>query len=377
MLYLIFSLAALFLTACGDPDNPVYTAPAGKAVTDDEEPNYGSYDEIPYVPADPPETAAQTLADGQTASNKLVGNLSIASGNPSGLDKDFRQDFTTGPDARSWKLTEVRLHITNTQADEVPTFTVEIWTTDSDATRLGTLLPPSPLIDGLNGFTGDINLDANTTYSVVVDVSNTGDINLNVIFQDGEDPDKAVGWSIADEHCQGDDPHGTVWDYCSYANSFRMEIYGVAIPLFTQSEVDAHSTDPLPEADNPSEIRQEASRHQQLREDGVLPTISVKGCRDGNNAVFTFCRNGPTTENLAFTFSVDGGKTTISMGFGAGNAARKWSTFFNKEVWVKIEKAYHNYHSGDYIVDDPWPLKVDDSPETDVCPNPPDPDPCP
>ena len=73
MRYAVFSLTltALFLTACADPDNPVvYTAPAGKAaVAEDEEvkqppgPNHGSYKEVPYVPVDPPETAASHLAN--------------------------------------------------------------------------------------------------------------------------------------------------------------------------------------------------------------------------------------------------------------------------------------------------------------------------
>ena len=168
-----------------------------------------------------------------------------------------------------------------------------------------------------------------------------------------------TGWSIADDvYWRPKDD--TDWQLFT-DRSYKMEIHGYAFtqseqseidahstgPL-TQSEIDAYSTDPLPAEDNPPEIRQKASRHQQLREDGVLPTISVSGCQDANGAVFTFSRNGPTTENLAFTFSVDGGNTTISMGFGAGNATREWRAPFN--TWVKIEKAYHNYHSGDYIV---------------------------
>ena len=73
MRYAVFSLTltALFLTACADPDNPVvYTAPAGKAAVDEDDevkqppgPNHGSYKEVPYVPVDPPETAASHLAN--------------------------------------------------------------------------------------------------------------------------------------------------------------------------------------------------------------------------------------------------------------------------------------------------------------------------
>lgn len=67
-MYLIFSLAALFLTACADPDNPVvYTAPAGKVAVDEEEevkqppaPNFGSSVSVPPPLEPESETAAGT-----------------------------------------------------------------------------------------------------------------------------------------------------------------------------------------------------------------------------------------------------------------------------------------------------------------------------
>ena len=205
MMYLIFSLAALFLTACADPDNPVvYTAPAGKAVADDDEvkqppgTNYGSYEEIPYVPVDPPETAAQTLADEGTnsqTSGKLVGSLGHSTAARISFERDHRQDFTTGPNALGWKLTAVNLSVKLFSSDTTPpAYTVKIWTTDGGATltgEIGTLTNPSELSDGDdNEFTGDIDLAANTTYALVVDVTGDEDgtnFQLNRTNQPDED----------------------------------------------------------------------------------------------------------------------------------------------------------------------------------------------
>ena len=236
------------------------------------------------------------------------------------------------------------------------TYAVEIWTRDTDGTlmeKIGTLtnLDVNDLVDrALNEFTGDIDLAANTPYALVVDIrtvvtESPQQIEWSFTTSSPEDGGSMPGWSIDAYYSRHRDQ--TAWGTAVTYSSHVMEIHGYAI-VFTQSEVDAHTTDPLPAADNPSDIRQEANRHQQLREDGVIPTISVSGCEDGGEAVFTFTRNGGTDENLAFTFSVNSGNTTISMGFGAGNNTREWRAPIG--TWVRIEKSYHNYHSGDYIV---------------------------
>ena len=84
MRYVLFSLilTALFLTACADPDNPVvYTAPAGKAVADEDEevkqppsPNFGSDVVVPPSPVDPPVTAQGSPTQTQTGSVTAQGS---------------------------------------------------------------------------------------------------------------------------------------------------------------------------------------------------------------------------------------------------------------------------------------------------------------
>ena len=409
MLYLIFALAALFLTACADPDNPVvYTAPAGKAVADDDDEvkqppgtNYGSYEEIPYVPADPPETAAQTQGNQVTnsqTSRKLVGNTAQAHNNYYWFEyNDHRQDFTTGPDVRSWKLTAVKIFL-KIDATTLPTFTVEIWTTTrygaSDAvdTRIGPLDNPASLTSsGLYEFTGDIDLAASTTYALVVDVEEGeggSNIHMSQTASLSEDSGSVVGWSIDDPYQKGKSEANTGWTKDA-GSAYRIEIHGYAILLpaesqsetiKSQSEIDRHRTSSLPApgpddwykeawdaggggGESPSPSLEREYRHQQLVEAGVLPILSVSGCRKGNNAVFTFNRTGPTTENLLFTFNsvVDvrppdnDVQRRYSIAFGEDEDTREWNGgalglvdgVLVDGVAVRIEPGWHG-GTGDY-----------------------------
>ena len=84
------------------------------------------------------------------------------------------------------------------------------------------------------------------------------------------------------------------------------------------------------------ETTQDNWRHEQLKADDVLPTISVSGCKNGNNAVFTFSRVGPATEGLSFSMMVYQGdekgpyddiSSTVTTGFLAGSSSLtdEWS----------------------------------------------------
>ena len=228
MRYLIFSLTALFLTACADPDNPVvYTAPAGKAAVDEDEvkqppgTNFGSYEEVPYVPVDPPETAAHTKADDPNTSN---------------VDESIHTQ------------SEIDAHRTDP-------------------------LPPAN-----NGCTVTYQDDEGNTVTERVDCR----------------------WK-------------ETWD--------------TGDPTLRES------------------IRNRY-RYEQLVEDGVLPTVSVSGCKrttdEGTYAIFTFTRTGPTTENLSFTFNWGGeAEKTITTGFGAGNATTEWNGG-SLPVGVSIAPGWNN-----------------------------------
>ena len=230
--YAVFSLTALFLTACGDSDNPVvYTAPAGKAVDEEvKQPpgtNYGSYEEIPYVPVDPPETAAHTKAD----------------------------DPNTNVNESIHTQSEIDRHRT----DPLPSASA------CDSER--------PAVDR----DGSLRFDSN-------------------------------GNQIMERYCW--------WDKAGR-----------------------------------SELLETVNRHEQLVEDEVLPTITVSGCLNGNNAIFTFRRTGPTTEGLsfAFNFSRSAGGLRVNTGFGAGNDSFGWNGgAVGSGAGVVIEPGWESSMTGDY-----------------------------
>ncbi len=152
-------------------------------------------------------TAAET-AQAQT-SVKLVGNTGQAhNGN-----RDFRTDFdyaggfTTGRNSDGYKLTSVGLGVSmlNPSGTTEPQYTVSIWSSNSSGhpgSNLGTLTNPAKLAQGTNSFTAagtGIDLDAQTTYWVVVDPTAVGDrqTRLRMTQTNAEDAGAATGWSIA------------------------------------------------------------------------------------------------------------------------------------------------------------------------------------
>ena len=230
MRYVLFSLTALFLTACGDTDNPVvYTAPAGKAVDDEvKQPPGTNFGVVVKDVGIPPKTAAA-------------------------------------------------------QSDQIKT--------QSEIDRHRTSSVPSP------------NNGCTLTYFVDAD----GNL-VNELVAGGREVTERV-----------DCPWKEAWDSGE--------------PTLRKSIENQH-------------------RYGQLSDAGVLPTVSLSGCLSGGNAVFTFSRNGPTDENLSFTFNVRGGPR-ITTGFGAGNASYEWNGGAvgpdGVEVW--LDPGWHNEDmTGDFIL---------------------------
>ena len=149
-----------------------------------------------------PVQLVSTLAQENTGSNP----------GPFGL-YDAAQAFTTGTDTNGYKLTSVglRLHVEAGTSGWV--YSVSVWSataTGSPDTSLGTLTNPT-LETGTTAFTNytftesgnGIDLDASTTYVIVVDVTTIGttiiDVAISNTVSDDEDTGKAAGWSIADD----------------------------------------------------------------------------------------------------------------------------------------------------------------------------------
>ena len=132
----------------------------------------------------PPAAHAQTVT-------KLVANFEQGTtGGGSSLRNDHAQAFTTGSHAGGYKLTRVDFGFVDA-ATTKPTYTVKIYTNSSGrpGSVVGTLTNPANLSTSFatpSQFTapaGGIDLAANTTYFVVVDVSNAGQGVVNVALE--------------------------------------------------------------------------------------------------------------------------------------------------------------------------------------------------
>ncbi len=143
--------------------------------------------------------AAQTSA-------ALVANTGQATetGTADDLTNDWANAFTTGGNAAGYTLTRVDIPFKSVRPAQVA-FSVEIWSSSggNPGASLGTLTLDGTLSAGNNSFAasgGGIALAANTTYFLVIDVTDTDSgTHLAVTGLNAEDPGGAAGWSIADE----------------------------------------------------------------------------------------------------------------------------------------------------------------------------------
>ena len=130
--------------------------------------------------------AGAGAAQAQTAT-KLVSNTGQTDGATSNDTKftlDHAQAFTTGSHAGGYTLTRVDVPLTSTEANApVPSLSVKIHSATASSgpgtTVLGTLTNPNPVTSSTSGSTNSfthtgIDLAANTTFFVVIDISDQG-----------------------------------------------------------------------------------------------------------------------------------------------------------------------------------------------------------
>ena len=138
------------------------------------------------------------------SSVKLVGNTGQASGVRTTLARDSAQAFTTGGDPVGYRLTGVDIRVRHT-AGNIPPYTVSIRrdSSGSPGTILGTLTNPASLPSSFANVrytapAGGIDLDANTKYWLVIDVTvGWNPTQVSLTNSDAEDTGAAAGWSIA------------------------------------------------------------------------------------------------------------------------------------------------------------------------------------
>ena len=168
----------------------------------------------------------------------LVSNLDEEQSVTGGLgDYDLRGWFTTGSIADGYKLTSVTIWVSLASTSTV-TFTVSV--IDADGSSLGQLTAPTDVLSNeTDTFTasGDgIDLAANTTYGVWVEVTaqGNGEGVIVDILPDGESG--AAGWSIGNEGSYRD------WDSTG-SWSERAQGLGFAVHGYVNGEQSAPEID--------------------------------------------------------------------------------------------------------------------------------------
>ncbi|MXW63210.1 MAG: hypothetical protein F4Z69_00060, partial [Bacteroidetes bacterium SB0668_bin_1] len=116
---------------------------------------------------------------------------------------DYAQAFTTGDHANGYTLTSVAIDLFVISAPPFR-YSVSLWTDNGagePGSMVGSLSPPAQLYElGHDAFAADnIDLEANTTYFVVVDGSEDYRAALKLKSSNAENPGAASGWSIGDE----------------------------------------------------------------------------------------------------------------------------------------------------------------------------------
>ena len=179
-----------------------------------------------------------TPAFAQQSPTPFVSNLDQGSGANSIRTVDRAQAFTTGTDSAGYMLTSVEVHSSDPEGDD---FSVSVCTVDANTHPTSTctsLTPPASFSARPISFTAPSNtsLDANTTYAVLIEQVDTGEVSLAGTTSDNEDAGKAAGWSIANHSLRATN---TGWSNEVSNVNLRIAILGprVPIPVFDKTSV--------------------------------------------------------------------------------------------------------------------------------------------
>ena len=167
-----------------------------------------------------PSTATALVSNTDQA---LRGSFSLGS-------NDVAQAFTTGTAANGYRVTEVGIQFRQV-LDSSVSYAVTVHADNGGnpgTLPVATLTAPASLSAGVNRWTHTgFDLDANTTYYVVIDSENGASNTVAYTESDDEDTGAATGWSIADIS-RWRSRTSTVWHWQSFANAALIQIIGEA-----------------------------------------------------------------------------------------------------------------------------------------------------
>ncbi len=180
-------------------------------------------------------------APAEAQGSVLVGNNLIADP-PLQLDfkRDRAQAFTTGNVSDGYTLTSVQIGVATGGAPA--NYTMKIVSAGASgpgAQVIGTLKPPSSLRPGFaNSFTGSVDLDASTTYYIVLDLKTShAAVQLKATQSVQENPGSAAGWSIGNSsHKRSVDDSGS-WTG-DHTLKVIMSGYSRAVPVLDRAAID-------------------------------------------------------------------------------------------------------------------------------------------
>ncbi|MYA49372.1 MAG: hypothetical protein F4Y25_01275 [Chloroflexi bacterium] len=152
-------------------------------------------------------TTPAEQANAQTPQT-FVANLGQSDGGASPLANDYAQAFTTGSNSAGYSLRSVDVEfgvITSSFSSSSLTASIHAESGGSPGSSLGTLTKPAsfPVSSSAQTLTftssAGIDLAANTTYFLVIDISSDEPFsNLRITNSDAEDSGQLAGWSIGD-----------------------------------------------------------------------------------------------------------------------------------------------------------------------------------
>ena len=175
------------------------------------------------------------------AQNVLISNLGQTDGNVGSLVSfDQAQAFTTGDNFGGYALTSVEIQTTGTPTLNALRVSIRADSSGSPgATSLGTLKNPASVAsDGIAAFTASgagIDLEKETTYFVVVDVTTGTSGNIQNTSSDAEDAGAAANWSIGNASVFRNKRGGS-WG--SWAQSKKIRINGTVKAGASASDAD-------------------------------------------------------------------------------------------------------------------------------------------
>ena len=182
-------------------------------------------------------------ADAQQASQTFVANTGQSSLAGTHLEYDFAQAFTTGSNSAGYSLRSIGVEFATIQSgfsSSSLTASIHADSGGSPGNSLGTLTNPASFpvssSDQTLTFTSSAGIDlaANTTYFLVIDLSSAESASLmRLTGSDSEDGGGQAGWSIGDGFSRR--AWNTTGAWSTFASSMKLSLGGVSKPFLVSN----------------------------------------------------------------------------------------------------------------------------------------------